>query len=256
MMYAIYEYGQNRQGLVLTDNTIAKTNIVTLLIQCSKKMNFFDKNQIIKNKVEFEGINSISEIDLLAIIYGRGDTSENAYLKATEIVNKFESIDNFNHQFASKLKSLKPKDKLFVESLIELSTRFKLQSVEEIEIINTSSDIVKIFTPKIGSLSYEELWVVCMNSANRVIDKICLSKGGDNQSIFDIKLLMKKLLNNLCNSIILVHNHPNQNHLPSPEDISITKKVKEATAYFDINLLDHIIITKDNYYSLTENNDI
>ncbi len=102
----------------------------------------------------------------------------------------------------------------------------------------------------------EEVKAILLNRANQVIGVFELSKGGITGTVIDIKLLMSVALKCVASSIVIIHNHPSGNLNPSKEDIRITKKIKEAGDYLDINLLDHLIISKEGYYSFADEGDL
>ena len=216
-------------------------------------MEFFDKKSLLRNKIDFAGIKDISEEELLSIILGKGKCSDTACKKSAELMLKIQDVKNFTCESISKIDTLGQSDRRFIEALAEFATRIKANAICEVEIISTNIDITKIFQPIITALPYEELWIVCLTSANRVIEKFMISKGSDHSTTFDIKLLMRKVIDNLASSVIMVHNHPNGDISPSSEDIETTLKVKSAMAYFDILLLDHVILSKDKSYSFVEN---
>lgn len=219
-------------------------------------MDFFDKKSLLKDKINFAGIKEITDENLLAIILGKGKYSDVACNKSIDLMNKVHQIENLTGEYISKIEAISQGDRRFLEAITEFATRIKQYAVEEPEIISTNIDIEKIFRPLISTLPYEELWIVCLTSANRVIDKFMISKGSDHSSVFDIKLLMRKIIDNLSASVIMVHNHPNGDVLPSEDDIVTTLKVKSAMAYFDIVLLDHVILSNDKSYSFVENKNI
>ncbi|MGI6572390.1 MAG: JAB domain-containing protein [Fermentimonas sp.] len=99
----------------------------------------------------------------------------------------------------------------------------------------------------------ENVKLILLNNANRVLGVYDVSKGGTNSSIIDVKLLLAVILKTAASSIILVHNHPSGNLTPSDADIKITKKLKEACRLMDINLLDHLVISNSGFYSLADN---
>lgn len=98
----------------------------------------------------------------------------------------------------------------------------------------------------------EELKLILMNKANHVIGIYELSKGGISFSIVDVKLLMSVALKCLASSIALIHNHPSGAMVASEADARITQKVKRACELLEIALLDHLIISKDDYYSFAD----
>lgn len=98
----------------------------------------------------------------------------------------------------------------------------------------------------------EEVKIILLNRANRVLGIHKLSKGGVSQSIVDIKLILSIALKCNATSIILVHNHPSGNLKYSKSDKSITSKLKDACRIVDLVLFDHLIVTKNDYYSFAD----
>jgi DNA repair protein RadC len=98
----------------------------------------------------------------------------------------------------------------------------------------------------------EEVNVLLLSKSNMIIGYANISKGGISSSIVDIRIVMKYAIDSLASSIVLIHNHPSGNLHPSDSDKDITKKIKNACALLEIQLLDHIIITSDDYYSFAD----
>lgn len=95
----------------------------------------------------------------------------------------------------------------------------------------------------------ESSYVLLLNRANQVIGKKLLSTGGTSSCIVDVKVIAQISLSTNAHAIIMTHNHPSGNISASDQDISITRRVKEALDLFDIRVLDHIIVTSDNGYT-------
>jgi DNA repair protein RadC len=99
----------------------------------------------------------------------------------------------------------------------------------------------------------EEFKVLLLNRNNQVLGVYSLSKGGVSGTFVDAKLVFSVALKCNASSIIIAHNHPSENLTPSEADKSLTKKLKRAGKYLDINLIDHVILSKDDYYSFIDN---
>ncbi|KPK79817.1 MAG: hypothetical protein AMS27_17650, partial [Bacteroides sp. SM23_62_1] len=97
-----------------------------------------------------------------------------------------------------------------------------------------------------------EFWVLLLNRSNRVIDKVRISQGGISGTIIDTRIILKNAVDRLSSAIILCHNHPSGNLKPSDADIRITNKLKDSAQIMDINLLDHIIIADNSYFSFAD----
>jgi len=98
----------------------------------------------------------------------------------------------------------------------------------------------------------EEVKVILLNKANKVLGIFDLSKGGICSSIIDVKIVLSITLKTLASGIIIVHNHPSGNLSPSKADIDITEKLKSACKIMEIILLDHLIISKEDYFSFAD----
>jgi DNA repair protein RadC len=105
--------------------------------------------------------------------------------------------------------------------------------------------------PIVGDLPYEQFWVLFLNRGNRLIDKAMISSGGVGGTTVDVRVIMKLASEKLATSLILVHNHPSGNLTASAEDKNITRRIAEAAKFFDIRVVDHIIIADKKHLSFS-----
>lgn len=103
---------------------------------------------------------------------------------------------------------------------------------------------------------FESSFILLLNNANHTIGYAKISQGGITGTVVDPRLVAKYAVESLAVGVILAHNHPSGNLQPSAADKNITTKIKEGLKYLDIQLLDHIIITSNGYYSMMEEGDI
>lgn len=99
---------------------------------------------------------------------------------------------------------------------------------------------------------YEEMYILLLNRANKVIGHARISQGGTTGTVCDLKLIAFYAVNSLASGVIMMHNHPSGNPQPSGLDIQITKKVRDALRLLDVNLLDHLILTHDRCLSMQD----
>lgn len=99
---------------------------------------------------------------------------------------------------------------------------------------------------------FESIFIVLLDRAMNTIGWVKVGQGGVSACMTDIKIIAKYAIDNLASSVILVHNHPSGNLKPSIQDISLTNKVREGLKILDVSVLDHLIITKDAYYSFAD----
>lgn len=132
-------------------------------------------------------------------------------------------------------------------------------STEEKVNVSGSEMAYKVFLDHWNSSTIElqeEFKVLFLNRSNKALGIYHMSKGGVSGTVVDIKLLMATALKANASGIIIAHNHPSGNLKPSETDKSLTRKIKKACRYLDILLLDHIIITRKNYYSFSDNSEL
>lgn len=98
----------------------------------------------------------------------------------------------------------------------------------------------------------EEFKILLLNRGNRVLGKLDISVGSTVGTVVDIKFILVAVAKTNAQHVILSHNHPSGNLNPSPADKSITNKVKECLQLIDVNLLDHLILSTDSYYSFAD----
>lgn len=212
-----------------------------------------------REKALHQGIQSLSNAELLAIVLGSGQPGKSVIQLSMEILKDNDhrltrlsrmTIDEMKNRY----KGVGIAKAVSLAAALELGNRFVDEDATADPQIKSSNDIFKLIRHKLITLNYEEFWVLHLNRANKVIYEECLSQGGTVGTVVDIKLLLKSAINKLTSSIILVHNHPSGNIKPSHEDDLLTQRIKNAANIVDIRVLDHIIIGGNNYYSYLDNN--
>ena len=99
---------------------------------------------------------------------------------------------------------------------------------------------------------FESFFILLLNRQNNTIGYAKISQGGTAGTVVDVKIIAKYAIDTLASSIILAHNHPSGNKRPSDSDRTITNKIKEGLKVFEIHVLDHIILTEEDYYSFAD----
>ena len=153
-------------------------------------------------------------------------------------------------------------------SQLEISSALPMKSeMTEIEVSYRNKvpykDMVKISCSKDCAEYFRHIWsdrldhveefrILCLNRANKVLGWACISRGGISGTVADPKVIFQIALKSCASSIILGHNHPSGNLKPSESDMRLTKKLKNAGVSLDLPVLDHIILTSDEYYSFAD----
>jgi DNA repair protein RadC len=151
-----------------------------------------------------------------------------------------------------KFKGIGEVKAISITTALEIGRRRASQEVPEKPAISKSNDAYLILKNYLSDLRTEEFWALFLNQSNKVIHIAQLTQGGINQSIVDVRVLFKTALDHFSTGIIIAHNHPSGNLKPSREDIDITQKIKEAGNFLSVQLLDHLIITQNSYFSFSD----
>ena len=225
----------------------------------SRRIAELDDDDKPREKAINHGIDHLTNTELLAILLGSGAQGLSAIDLSREILKaneyKLSRMAKMSiNELCSKYKGVGPAKAITVLAAIELGARcvhsLALETVTPR--IKASNDIYALMANKLERKDYEEFWVIFLNNSNMVQSFECVSQGGLASTVVDVKIILKKAIDKLSTSIILVHNHPSGNLKPSIQDDNITQKIKESVKYVDMRLLDHIIIAPQGYYSYAD----
>lgn len=209
-----------------------------------------------REKLLLRGAQSLTETELIAILLRTGTKGKSVLQLSHELIEKSGGLNNLTSQSAQAVQKLPGIGKDKAATLLaafELNRRADFQKkLFSLKKIKSPTDLADLFIPILRDKLKEEFYVVCLNSANKVIRMELISVGHLNASLVHAREVFKTAIENNSASIILIHNHPSGNPEPSQEDISLTKKMIEAGKIMDIQVMDHIIIAGNNYTSLIE----
>ena len=125
-------------------------------------------------------------------------------------------------------------------------------SVNATPIVRTPQDTLPVLEPELSELAYEKFVALALSTKNHVIAVLPVSSGSLNASVVHPREVFQRAILANCASLILAHNHPSGDPLPSPEDIALTRKLVEAGEILDIPVLDHVILGYAKYVSFKE----
>ena len=209
-----------------------------------------------REKMMQKGAEALSDAELLAILIGSGNTEESAVALMQRVLaaagNNLHNLGKWQVQDFARFKGMGPAKSIAVMAALELGKRRTLQQRPERAGIRSSKDIYKLFYPLLGDLPTEEFWVLLLNPAGRVIDKVRISRGGIDQTTADVRTILREALLQHATQLALVHNHPSGNAQPSLNDIKLTQNVQQAARLMNIRVLDHLIVTDGAWYSFND----
>ncbi|MEQ9402793.1 MAG: DNA repair protein RadC [Cyclobacteriaceae bacterium] len=209
-----------------------------------------------REKLLLKGKAALSEAELIAILIGSGNKEQTAVELAQFILNRCENNLNLLAKLSikelEKFKGIGQAKAITIISALEIGRRRKDSEYLKKVKIKSSLDSFDLISGDLLDLSQEEFWIILLKRNNEVITKEMISRGGVSGTFVDAKIIYKRALEETASGIILAHNHPSGNLKPSNEDIRLTKKIKEAGLVLDINLLDHLILAGDSFYSFAD----
>lgn len=209
-----------------------------------------------REKLLNKGAAALSNSELIAILLNNGSKNKSAVQLAKEILKLGQ--DNLNELGKLSLKEFKQikgigeAKSIIIAAALELGRRRQASASLEKPVVRSSREIAEYLQALIKDYSYEVFAVVFLNRANKINHFEIISRGGITGTVADPRIILKKALEEDATSIVLCHNHPSGSLIPSASDEDLTKKIKLAAAYFDIKVIDHIIVSEDGYYSFAD----
>lgn len=205
------------------------------------------------------GVEYLSNEELLSIILSSGVKNLSVKELSFNLLKEIKDIKKLNNITLEELKRMKGignSKACIILSAVELGKRINtnVDNIDNIKFDNPEI-IYEYYKNKLKDKKQEYFYTVYLDSSKKIIKEKLLFIGTINQSIVHPREVFKEAY--LCDatSIVCIHNHPSGNVLPSKEDISLTRRLKEIGLTFGVNIVDHIIIG-NKYYSFYENGDI
>jgi DNA repair protein RadC len=203
------------------------------------------------------GFPSLSDAELIAILLRSGTKSESAVDVARNLLSECNhNLNQLSDKKLDKLLKINGIGKVKAITLLvafELGKRCRAAVVEQKRKIVTPTDLLELMQAKNACLTTEEFWVIFVNQGSFLLGLENFGKGGLTSTSVDIRLIMQKALELKATGFFLCHNHPSGDIEPSKKDLALTFQIKEAALLFSIQLLDHVVICKEDYYSFLEN---
>ena len=210
-----------------------------------------------REKLLTKGAEALSNTELLAILLRTGRDGKNVIDVAREMLigggGTLAGLSEMSVERLCDIDGIGPGKAVSIAAAFEIGRRTASDYTSAGQLqIASPKDILRMLQPHVRHLDHEECWVIFLNRANRLIAKERMSIGGQDSTIIDNKAIIRKAIEKKASAIILVHNHPSGNAMPSAADIRQTEMLGKALKTCDLALLDHIIISKDSSYSFAD----
>ena len=208
-----------------------------------------------REKAFHHGIESLNNIELLALVLRTGNKQESAIELAQRVINEigdFRYLHDINYYQLIQIKGIKQAKAIEVLAIIEIAKRLDKQPVA-MSAIKEPRDGYELLKNQLMFEQQEKVIVLCLNSRLEVIKEKTVFIGGNNISIISGRELFKEALICGSNRVMVVHNHPSGNPEPSIEDIEATERLYSMAKELDIDVVDHLIIGRSRFYSFASN---
>ncbi len=224
---------------------------------CGLTIREMPEEQKPREKALTHGVGSLSDAELMAIVFATGIRGKSVLRMSEEIIDGFDghisrlaALDV--KELCKRFKGIGPAKALTLLAGVELGVRAakddaRLAAAEKP--LTSPETIWNLMKDELQGLEHEEFWVLFLKQSGHLIKKEQIGRGGLSATLADVRLILREALLCLASSIILVHNHPSGNLRPSEQDKILTRKLKEAAKFHEIRVFDHIIFTDKDFFS-------
>lgn len=209
-----------------------------------------------REKLLLNGAASLSNSELIAILINNGSKDKSAVELAKGIMqigkNDLNELGKLTLKDFQQIKGIGIAKAIVIAAALELGKRRCAAAQLNKPIIRSSKDIAAFLRTNFKDYHYEIFAVAFLNRSNKIVHFEIISKGGITGTVADPRIILKKALEKNATALVLCHNHPSGNLQPSMNDEILTKKIIAAATLLDIQVIDHIIVSDDGYYSFAD----
>ena len=208
-----------------------------------------------RERLKRQGPQSLNTAELLAILLRTGVPGENAVQMGQRLLQSFGGIAGLHRagfEVVEGMHGIGEAKAATLKAAIELGRRLSLQEPGERPVISSPADAAGLVQYEMSALEQEQLRAILLDTRNQVMEIVELYRGSLNAAPVRVAEVFKTAIRRNAAAIILVHNHPSGDPTPSPDDLALTKAVREAGHLLDLEVLDHLIIGQGRYVSMKE----
>lgn len=221
------------------------------------KLKELTKQERPREKMIARGASALTDVELLAILLRTGTARSNVVDVARELLRSgdgmLREVASMSLEKLRQVEGIGPSKAVAVAAAFELGRRLALEAgMETATRLDSPAKVYRIMLPLMRDLDHEECWVLFLNKSNGLLAKERMTTGGQDFTLLDRRMVIRRVIERKATSIILVHNHPSGNPLPSVEDINQTRELHRALSSCGLQLLDHIIVAGASYYSFSD----
>jgi DNA repair protein RadC len=210
-----------------------------------------------REKLLTSGAPALSDTELLAIVLrnGNASTGETAIDHARLLLKRFNGLKGIDEASIAELTGVKgigPAKAAEIKATLELARRLGGPKWPAGEPLRSAEDVFRHFHETLAREKRELFYVVLLNNKNRKIRDVKISEGSLTASLVHPREVYNPVIRDSAAAVIFVHNHPSGDPAPSPEDIEITRRLKEVGEVMGVRVLDHVVIGHERYFSFSD----
>ena len=213
-----------------------------------------------REKMMHKGKSALSNAELIAILIGSGNSKQSAVELSRSILdsvgNNLIELSELSINDLTRHNGIGEAKAVTIMAALELGKRRRAAEANTDNTLKDSTDAYERFLPYLEDPSQENFFALYLNQKQKVLKVECVSKGGITHSIADPKIIFRNAITVGATGLIIGHNHPTGIPSPSQDDRLITQKFIAAGKLLDINLVDHVIIGKNQYYSFLDSGEM
>ncbi|MHB1864525.1 MAG: RadC family protein [Gemmatimonadaceae bacterium] len=202
------------------------------------------------------GVHALSSAELLAIVIGAGGARRSALRLGQDVLaSAGGSLRRIGMQPVAALRGVEGVGlvrAVTIHAALELGRRMAAESRDDGAPVRSPRDVVALFAPRLEDLPVEEFHVAVLDSQHRLERDVTITRGILNSSLVHPREVFREAIAERAASVILVHNHPSGDPMPSPDDRAVTDQLVAAGRLLDIPVHDHVIIGRGRYTSFAE----
>lgn len=221
------------------------------------KLKELNKQERPREKMIARGANALTDVELLAILLRTGTARSNVVDVARDLLRSAD--DRLGEVAAMSLEKIRqvdgigPSKAVAVAAAFELGRRLSLEAgTENVTRMDSPAKVYRMMLPLMRDLDHEECWALFLGKSNGLLAKERMTAGGQDFTLVDKRVVIRRAIERKASGVILVHNHPSGSPMPSVEDINQTRDLNRALSACGLQLVDHVIVAGGGFYSFSD----
>ena len=226
-------------------------------MEISMKLKELNKQERPREKMIARGANALTDVELLAILLRTGTARSNVVDVARDLLRSAD--DRLGEVAAMSLEKIRqvdgigPSKAVAVAAAFELGRRLSLEAgTENVTRMDSPAKVYRMMLPLMRDLDHEECWALFLGKSNGLLAKERMTAGGQDFTLVDKRVVIRRAIERKASGVILVHNHPSGSPMPSVEDINQTRDLNRALSACGLQLVDHVIVAGGGFYSFSD----